>query len=66
MHAFSGNDSSFFRKGKKTVWKAMPSELSTYNFFLTELGCMAYPFDQLTQLVEKFVCCLYATKELDQ
>ena len=48
MHAFSGNDydSSFFRKGKKVVWKAMLSEQRTWKCFVTELGCMAYPSAQ--------------------
>lgn len=63
LHAFSGNDyvSSFFRKGKMAVWKAMVKSQEFISFF-AELGSSLQVPDHLSEGLERFVCALYGNK----
>ena len=59
MHAFSGNDyiSSFFRKGKQTIWKLV---LGNERFLQTfsEFGLFSTTREDVKVVLEEFICCL--------
>jgi hypothetical protein len=60
MHAFSGNDyvSSFFRKGKQAVWKAVTKNTAFIDLF-SSLGTEVKASEELVRCLEWFVCSLY-------
>eukprot|EP00794_Sanderia_malayensis_P001870 gene1870-biopygen1697 len=60
LHAFSGNDyvSAFFRKGKKSPWKAMLKRQEFVNAF-ARLGTDVNPDADDIELLERFTCFLY-------
>jgi hypothetical protein len=60
MHSFSGNDSvsSFFRKGKQAVWKAVTKNIAFIDLF-SSLGTEVTASEELVRGVEWFVCSIY-------
>ncbi|KAJ8034404.1 hypothetical protein HOLleu_21226 [Holothuria leucospilota] len=65
LHAFSGNDyvSSFFGKGKITLWKNMLQRSEFIEMFAA-LGSRAHASDDLIQELENFVCVLYGDQRI--
>ena len=63
MHAFSGNDyvSSFYRKGKKNVWKLVLKNEKFLDTF-SQLGLFSSVTDEMVESLEQFVCSLYGYK----
>eukprot|EP00794_Sanderia_malayensis_P008687 gene8687-biopygen6960 len=64
IHAFSGNDyvSSFFRKGKVALWKAMLKRPEFIRLFADLGSC---PVSESTiQGLEKFVCTFYGNQKI--
>ena len=59
LHAFSGNDyvSAFFKKGKKSFWKAMLKRNEFVSTF-ARLGTDVQPHPNDIEILEKFTCCL--------
>ena len=60
MHAFSGNDSvsSFFRKVKQAVWKAVIKNTAFIDIF-SSLGTEVTASEKLVLDLEWFVCSIY-------
>ena len=63
VHAFSGNDyvSSFFRKGKKVMWKLVLQNDKFLDAF-SQLGLFNSVTDEVSNCLEKFMCALYSYK----
>ena len=63
MHSFSGNDyvSSFFRKGKKVMWKLILQNEEYIETF-SNLGLFPSVTEEVCESLENFVCQLYGYK----
>ena len=62
IHAFTGNDSSFFRKGKEKCWKVMRKSWKFEGTF-EKLDKKWELTDELFSHLEELLCTLYSYKE---